>query len=90
MRQTGLVEQHMPDTPCLIAHIEAHRREISGILEKAWLVRHGVVLQHFPPLPLELLDPLFLLLGSFCVPLLQQPGQRTQGRVSQDGKRWKL
>lgn len=39
---------------------------------------HAVVLQHFPPLPLELLYPLLLLLSSFCVPLLQQPGQRGQ------------
>lgn len=76
-------------TLCLIAHKDTYAhtdKKISSILEKAWLVCHVVVLQHFPPLPLELLDPLFLLLGSFCVPLLQQPGQRRQTRVSQGWK----
>ncbi|TNN88100.1 hypothetical protein EYF80_001681 [Liparis tanakae] len=43
-------------------------------------------MQHFPPLPLELLDPLFLLLGSLRVPLLQQPGRRTTERRGQEGK----
>lgn len=44
---------------------------------------HAVVLQHFPPLPLELLYSLFLLLGSIYIPLLQQPGINNQ--TSQDG-----
>lgn len=43
------------------------------ILEKTWLVRHVVVLEHFPSLPLELLYPLFLLLGSIDVSFLQKP-----------------
>ena len=51
----------------------------SSILEKAWLVCHLVVMQHSPPLPLELFYPLFLLLSCFWVPLLQQPGQIRQG-----------
>lgn len=58
--------------------IQTHRTAESIILEKVRLVCHVVVLQHFPPLPLELLDPLFLLLGSFYVSLLQQPEKRTQ------------
>lgn len=51
-----------------------------SVLEKAWLVCHVVVLQHFPPLPLELLYSLFLLLGTFCVPLFQQPGQNNNNK----------
>lgn len=63
--------KHM-QTLWLIAHkgMYTHNQEKYNILEKTWLVCHVVVLQHFPPLPLELLYPLFLLLSSFCVPLL--------------------
>lgn len=56
----------------LFAHksMHTHNQEKYNILEKTRLVYHVVVLQHFPPLPLELLYPLFLFLGSFCVPFL--------------------
>lgn len=36
-------------------------------------MRHVVVLEHFPSLPLELLYPLFLLLSSIYISLLQKP-----------------
>lgn len=47
-----------------------HKQEKYSILEKSGLVCHVVFLQHFPPLPLKLLYPLFLLLCSLGVPLL--------------------
>lgn len=48
-------------------------RKWRHILEKTGLVRHVVVLENFPSLPLELLYPLFLLLGSIYITLLQKP-----------------
>lgn len=54
-----------------------HDHEKHNILEKTWLVCHVVLLQNFSPLPLELFYPLFLLFGSFYVPLFQKPAHKT-------------
>lgn len=52
-------------------------QQVSGdechLLEEARLVCHVVVLQHSTSVPLQLLDPLLLLLSALCVALLQQP-----------------
>lgn len=56
------------------------REKSHDILEKTWLVRHVVVLEHFPSLPLKLLYPLFLLLGTIYITLLQKPATQLERR----------
>lgn len=47
-------------------------------------MRHVVVLENFPSLPLELLYPLFLLLGSIYITLLQKPWKEEKNMFIDD------
>lgn len=53
------------------------------ILEESGLVRHIVLLQNLPPVPLKLLYPLLLLLRCLHVPVLQQPDTKRGKRAGE-------